>query len=191
MRITAGEARGRVLKTREGKATRPTDARARETLFNILGERVEGAAVLDLYAGSGAIALEALSRAAHSCVLVESNAVACRIIRENLKLLHYAERAEVWNTTVRTALTRLVVRQAGFDIVFADPPFIRAGEVEELCHALDNSAELLHNGNGKFDPILVLQHHRRDKPILSRFKAVQERRAGESVLSFFELITAK
>src|SRR4028119_593964 len=98
MRIHSGEARGRKLKTREGKGTRPTDARARETLFNIIGERVVDARVLDLYAGTGAIGLEALSRGAAECVFVEQNAGACRVIRENLRALDWSERTQVWQS---------------------------------------------------------------------------------------------
>ena len=125
MRIIGGEARGRVLKSREGNGTRPTDSQSREALFNILGERIVEANVLDLYAGTGAVGIEALSRGARSCTFVEQNALACRVIRDNLKLLGYGERTTVWNTGVRTALSRLVRNGAGFEFVFADPPFIR------------------------------------------------------------------
>lgn len=107
MRIHGGEARGRKLKTREGKGTRPTDARSRETLFNILGARVVGARVLDLYAGTGAIGLEALSQGAQSCLFVEQNAVACRVIRENLRVLGWHTRARVWQNAVKPALRRI------------------------------------------------------------------------------------
>ncbi len=108
MRIHGGEARGRKLKTREGKGTRPTDARSREMLFNILGERVVDARVLDLYAGTGAIGLEALSQGARSCLFVEQNAVACRVIRENLRVLKWHDRARVWQNAVKPALRRIV-----------------------------------------------------------------------------------
>lgn len=188
MRILAGEAKGRVLKTREGNGTRPTDSRSREMLFNIISDRVIDAKVLDLYAGTGSVGLEALSRGAASCTFIEQNNVACRVIRDNVKMLSYEERVEVWTANVRTGLSRLIGNNAGFDIVFADPPFVRQGELTELCQALDNSAELLHNGTGQFVPILVVQHHFKAVPVLSRFSLEQERRAGESILSFYQAI---
>lgn len=91
MRILAGESRGRLLKTVEGKGTRPTDSRSRETLFNLLGERVIEARFLDLYAGTGSVGLEALSRGADSCIFVEQNAGACRVIRENVRVLAFTK----------------------------------------------------------------------------------------------------
>src|SRR5437016_68472 len=107
MRIIAGEAAGKVLKSPTGKATRPTDSRSREALFNILGERVINARVLDLYAGTGALGLEALSRGAESCIFVEQNALACRCIRQNARSLGWPERVQVWESNVKSALHRL------------------------------------------------------------------------------------
>src|SRR5438067_1484477 len=137
MRIISGEARGRVLKTRSGQGTRPTDARAREMLFNILGDRVPDARFLDLYAGTGAVGLEALSRGAARCVFIEQNAVAVRAIRENVRVLGWQDRAQIWHATVKSALPRLVEAGEQFDIVFADPPFIRPEELRDLCNRLD------------------------------------------------------
>ena len=112
MRITAGHAKGRVFKTPEGSSTRPTDARTRETLFNIVGERVVDARVLDLYAGSGALGLEALSRGASWCHFVEQNPAACRLIRDNIQSLGFDENAIVWQTNIKSAVGRLLELQA-------------------------------------------------------------------------------
>ncbi|MDQ3813595.1 MAG: 16S rRNA (guanine(966)-N(2))-methyltransferase RsmD, partial [Armatimonadota bacterium] len=161
MRILAGEAKGRVLKTREGKGTRPTDARAREMLFNILGECVVGTRFLDLYAGSGAVGLEALSRGAGFCVFIEQNAGAARAIRENVRACGWQEQAQVWHTSVKSALRQLVDTGERFHIIFADPPFSRPQELEDLARRLDNSAELLHNVAGRRRGLLVVQHHRK------------------------------
>jgi 16S rRNA (guanine966-N2)-methyltransferase len=189
MRILAGEAKGRVLKSREGKGTRPTDSRAREALFNIIGERVINARVLDLYAGSGAVGLEALSRGGASCVFVEQNAAAVRAIRENLRVFGWMEKAQVWQATVKAALHRLRGSDARFDIIFADPPFTREDELKELAKALNESAALLHNQDGRFGGLLIIQHHRKARPRLaSCFEAVQQRRSGESLLSFYHVV---
>lgn len=213
MRIISGEAKGRVLKTRDGKGTRPTDARAREMLFNILGARVVGARFLDLYAGTGSVGLEALSRGASSCIFVEQNAVACAAIRQNIKMCGWNGRAQVWQSNVKTALKTLGDDGKSFEIVFADPPFGRPTELPELCARLDTVPRLLHNeeghGAGQDDgagasigaSVLVIQHHWKARPVFglplmphdaadwpeSPYAATQERRAGESVLSFFHL----
>ena len=187
MRIIGGTARGRAFKTREGNGTRPTDSRARETLFNMVAARVLEARVLDLYAGSGGLGLEALSRGAASCVFIEQNAVAARIIKENLKTLKF-EDAQVWTANVSTALQKLNESETGFDIIFADPPFSRATELVALCSMLDKCAGLLHNEAGHFSPLLVVQHHwKADLGDVSPFRLAQQRRVGESMFSFLEL----
>ncbi len=187
MRILAGEARGRTIKTREGNGTRPTDARSRETLFNIVGARTLDARVLDLYAGSGSLGLEALSRGASSCLFIEQNAQACRAIGDNIRALGWENRATIWQNSVQKSLTRLGEKQETFDLILADPPFDRATELPELCAALDNLPQLLHNGKKPFSGLLVIQHHWKAKLSLSdAYKRVQERRAGESMLVFLE-----
>jgi 16S rRNA (guanine966-N2)-methyltransferase len=198
MRIIAGDAKGRVLRTPGGKSTRPTDSRARETLFNILGERVLEARVLDLYAGSGAVGLEALSRGAKTCVFVEQNAGAADAIRTNLKTLGWDARAQVWNLSFKSALHRMSEKgeySGGFDIVFADPPFDEPREFEDLRKRVDILARLLHNV-GEFAEsiqaphagLAVIQHPQRASFTLAApFALWKARRSGHSCLSFFEL----
>lgn len=188
MRILSGEAKGRVLKTREGKGTRPTDARSREMLFNILGERVIGTRFLDLYAGSGSVGLEALSRGAEFCVFVEQNASAAHAIRQNIKLCGWKGRAEVWHTSMKSALHRLKTMQdvpdeaaqAHFDIVFADPPFTNLRELPALAARLDKCPQIVANPRG----LLIVQHHRKAEFQSQQFIIQQQRRAGESSLTF-------
>ena len=190
------------MKTREGKGTRPTDSRSREMLFNIIGPCVQGARFLDLYAGSGSVGLEALSRGAAFCVFVEQNAAAAQTIRDNLKTLNWRDRAQVWHTPLRSALRRLTELlqedenhpEARFDIVFADPPFTNPHELQDLAARLDNLPQLLHNGTGQkpleiainelCEPLLVVQHYRKETFRPARFTVWQERRAGESSLTF-------
>lgn len=188
MRILGGEARGRMLKTREGNGTRPTDARSRETLFNIVGARTVESRVLDLYAGSGSLGLEALSRGASSCLFVEQNAQACRAVGDNVRALGWENRATIWQNSVQKALLRLSEKGEIFDIIFADPPFDRASELPQLCASLDKAAQLLHNGKKPFCGLLVVQHHWKSEVRLSQsYFLAQQRRAGESQLSFFEM----
>jgi 16S rRNA (guanine966-N2)-methyltransferase len=121
MRVVAGTFGGRRLRAVPGRDTRPTSDRVREALFSIIGGRVEGARVLDLFAGTGALAIEALSRGADSAVLVEQAPQAVAVIRANLEDLGVGRRATVRRTRVESYLRSR--RDAPFDLVFLDPPY--------------------------------------------------------------------
>ena len=121
MRVVGGRLGGRRLRAVPGRETRPTGDRVREALFAILGGRVEGARVLDLFAGTGALAIEALSRGASSAVLVEQAAPAVEVIRANLDALGLAERCRVRRTRAETYLR--TQRDGPFDLVLLDPPY--------------------------------------------------------------------
>ncbi len=123
MRVVAGEFKGRPLMAVPGRATRPTSDRVREALFSVLGERVEGAWVLDLFAGTGALAIEALSRGARGAVLVEQAAGAAAVIRANLGALGLEGVATVRRTRAETYLRGPALRDGPFDLVFLDPPY--------------------------------------------------------------------
>ncbi len=123
MRIVGGSARGRKIMAPRGRATRPTLDHIREALFNILGARVEGAHVLDLFAGTGAMGIEALSRGAEHCVFVESSPAALKLITSNLKDLDLADRATISSGDVFRQATRLRRRGEIFDIAIAAPPY--------------------------------------------------------------------
>ncbi len=120
MRIIAGRFRGRKLKAPRGLVTRPVLAMVREALFNVMGD-MDGLRVLDLYAGTGAVGIEALSRGAISLVLIESGYKQCRIIRENLDMV--GKDAVVIQSDVLKALEKLQKEGNTFDFIFADPPY--------------------------------------------------------------------
>lgn len=122
MRVIAGTARSMPLKTVKGMDTRPTTDKTKETLFNILQSDVPECRFLDLFSGSGAIAIEALSRGAAHAVLVEQSLKAAECIRENLTFTKVADRAELQKCDVLTALHRME-GQKPFDIIFMDPPY--------------------------------------------------------------------
>ncbi|MCM1468391.1 MAG: 16S rRNA (guanine(966)-N(2))-methyltransferase RsmD [Alistipes sp.] len=127
MRVIAGTARSLKLKTIEGQDTRPTTDRIKETLFNMLQPDIPGASFLDLFSGSGAIAIEALSRGALEAVLVENSRAACACIRENLEHTRLAHKALLLECDCVTALSRLIGHKP-FDIIFMDPPYGKAYE---------------------------------------------------------------
>jgi len=183
MRIIAGEFRGRELVTPSGDATRPTAARAREALFSILSD-VSDAQVLDLYAGSGALGFESLSRGATRAVFVESSKAAQRAIRMNLVNLGLEARATLLPLRAEAALKALE-RLAPFSLVFADPPWADVQSAWELLDKLASSSLLQPAAR------LVLEHAARKPPLPkdgSRLIAVDTRRWGDTAVTIFELI---
>lgn len=139
MRIITGMARGARLKAPKGLRTRPTADRVKESLFSILGDRVRGARVLDLFAGTGSLGLEALSRGASSAVFVDRATIA--LVRENAVHTHLFARAQFFSQDVFLALSRLKAVGETFDLVFCDPPY-EAGLWQRVLLALDTSSLL-------------------------------------------------
>lgn len=138
MRVIAGSAKRLLLKTVDGMDTRPTTDRIKETLFNILQPELYDCAFLDLFSGSGAIGIEALSRGAALAVFVEQNRQAVECIRENLKTTHLEDKAAVMSCDVLTALKRLEERKSVFKFIFMDPPYGQLHEktvLEYLSHS--------------------------------------------------------
>jgi len=172
VRVLAGRWKGRRLDA--GSGARPTSSRARGALFDILGERVGGSRVLDLYAGSGAVGIEAVSRGARSAVLVETDAAP---VRRAIERLGGAGEVEVLDRPVREALAVLVRLGERFDLVFVDPPYAEASDAAELARC----ADLLAPGG-----LLVLQQDaRREEPSIERLERLDRRAYGRNVFLFF------
>jgi 16S rRNA (guanine(966)-N(2))-methyltransferase RsmD len=172
MRVIAGEFRSRRLKSIPGLATRPTPDRLRETLFDILGSRVEGAVFLDAYAGTGAVGIEALSRGAARAIFIERSKGAEKVLRENVASLAIGDRAVV----VLGAAASLIPRyQAG--IVFLDPPYDRESEYGAVLQLL-----------GENPPELVIAQHSVRLELADSYGRLRRTRVvkqGDNALSFF------
>lgn len=138
MRVIAGTARSMPLKTVKGLDVRPTTDKTKETLFNILQADIPDCRFLDLFSGSGAIAIEALSRGAAYAVLVEQSREAARCIQDNLMFTKMADRAEVQKCDVLTALRRME-GQKPFDVIFMDPPYDQELEQKVLACLADST----------------------------------------------------
>ncbi|MCY3986437.1 MAG: 16S rRNA (guanine(966)-N(2))-methyltransferase RsmD [Candidatus Dadabacteria bacterium] len=123
MRVLAGKSKGKRLKVPGSKSLRPTSSRIKKSMFDILGPKVTEARVLDLFAGSGSLGIEALSLGAAFCVFVEKNLSTAEVIDHNLHLCGYRERSRILNFDFRKALSILSAENRGFDIVFVDPPY--------------------------------------------------------------------
>ena len=195
MRIIAGKYRGRKLKTPSSLQTRPTSDRLRETVFNILAPRINGARFLDLCAGSGAVGIEALSRGAAHATFVDRSRKMYALIETNLKALEIDEdEVYVVNSEAQAFMHKcakkqtkpsltvgLLPRFAPFDIVFFDPPYAMDYEAV-LDYIGEHSAELL-TENG----VVIVEHHRK-KGLKEEFGALRRHRMlkqGDSCLSFY------
>jgi 16S rRNA (guanine966-N2)-methyltransferase len=178
LRIVGGEARGRPLRAVPGSTTRPTADRVRQSLFDLLGQRMDGLAVLDLYAGTGAMALEALSRGATSAVLIEADARACAAIFHNVATLGYENRVEVLRADLPGAFARIHGRR--FGLVFSDPPYALKAAQATLAALIDH--QLLAPGAR-----MVLEMGR-DEPTpapLEPASLLDERRYGDTRVAVF------
>lgn len=139
MRVIAGKARRLQLKSIEGLATRPTQDRTKETLFNVLQPSIEGAVFLDLFSGSGAIGIEALSRDAKEAYFVENQRKACECIKENLNHTKLMDHAHLLSKDVMAAISWLEDQGTSFDIIFMDPPYDKELE-KDVLYRLDGSS---------------------------------------------------
>ncbi len=135
VRIVAGSRRGRYIKVPQKHTVRPTSDMVRQAVFNVLGP-IGDLAVLDLFAGSGALGLEALSRGARSCLFVESDPTVARILSDNIVSLEYEAAAKIVVADYKKALERLVTAGTCFDLLFVDPPYRILEEVEGVLSVL-------------------------------------------------------
>ncbi len=179
MRIIAGEARSRIIEAPKGRDTRPTLDRVRENLFNIIRGHVPGAAVLDLFAGSGALSLEALSRGAARAVMVDRDREAHRVERLNAERLGYGDRAEILLCDWQKALASLRDRSERFDLVFLDPPYAMgdlSGVTEGLLPLLSEDA-------------LIVTEHQAGRPyqVSPRLEETDARHWGYAGVTLYRL----
>jgi 16S rRNA (guanine966-N2)-methyltransferase len=191
MRVIGGTYRSRRLIAPRGLATRPTSDRLRETLFNILATRIEGAVFADLYAGSGAVGIEALSRGARLVYFVDNAAPAVAAIRENLAALEIRSGFKIESGSVSGALRRLSKSSpdAGTDercaIIFLDPPYAAADAYARTLTSIGEHADSLLTPSG----IVVAEHGRKMQPPLAahygplqRYRVLEQ---GDAGLSFY------
>ena len=182
MRVIAGTYKSRILKSLKGLSLRPTSDRLRETLFNVLAPHISGSRFVDLFAGTGAIGVEALSRGAAEAVFIENHAPSVALIKKNLESLGITKDATILAADALRGLAQLAAgKSPGYDIVFLDPPYAAAADYFRVLEFL-GTADLLAPGG------LVVSEHRRsfDLPeaagTLSRFRVLKQ---GDAALSFY------
>lgn len=186
MRVIAGKFRSRQLKGPGGMRMRPTSDRLRETLFNVLGPTVKDSYFFDLYAGTGAIGIEAISRGAREVIFVESHAKSARLIRENLAALSVMGGAEVLDVPMERALEKLATRRLLADFIFLDPPYNEPDEYMETLEFLDASHLVAPEG------IVIAEHDRKlELPeFFTRLERTRLLEQGDAALSFYRLAVA-
>ena len=176
MRVIAGSLKGRRLKTPTWDGLRPTSDKLRETLFNVLGQRLDGAAVLDGYAGTGAVGIEAISRGAGRVTFIDRDRRAVGLITENLRLCGVGAGYTIEHGDVGAVLARLPVDQR-FDVVVLDPPY----DLGNLGDVLDAAGRRLGPGG-----ILVLERASRTEPdVPTSLIRMRDIRSGDSALTLF------
>ena len=186
MRIVAGQFRSRALKSPGKLRLRPTSDRLRETLFDILGPTIEDSLFVDVYAGPGAVGIEALSRGAREVIFIEQHSAAVALIRKNLERLGVAAGVEILAMDALRGLELLASRHALADFVFLDPPYKEAGEYERVLDFLDSAHLLAPAGR------TIVEHNRRTElperlMRLERSRVVEQ---GDAALSFYRLAMA-
>ncbi|MFF2445966.1 16S rRNA (guanine(966)-N(2))-methyltransferase RsmD [Neobacillus sp. NPDC058068] len=151
MRVVSGVCKGRPLKAVPGNSTRPTTDKVKEALFNMIGPYFDGGIGLDLFAGSGGLGLEALSRGMEKVIFVDRDAKAIQVIHENIQVCRFEEQTEVYRNDADRALKALIKREMSFDYIFLDPPY-KLQQLVSLMEKIDNHDLVKPNG------IIVCEH---------------------------------
>lgn len=158
MRVISGTARGTKLETIESVSTRPTLDRVKESLFNIIKDKIDEATILDIFSGSGAIAIEFLSRGCKKAVLCDQSEQAIKVINRNLEKTHLEKNAIVINSDYKKCLQKLSDKKEKFDVIFIDPPY----KADMACNAVDMvlALKLL-----KEDGIIIIETDEQEREI--------------------------
>jgi 16S rRNA (guanine966-N2)-methyltransferase len=183
MRIIGGEFKGKKLASFRGTATRPTADHLRESIFNIRASDIQGAIVLDLFAGTGALGLEALSRGAAAAVFIDSEIPAVKIIEKNIESCRVRDRSRVIRWDIRRNLNCFPPAVPVFDLVFMDPPY-NADLINPALRHLINRGVLINNAS------LIIEHASTE-PIASGiagFELTDQRTYGKTVVSFLRTV---
>lgn len=182
MRVISGERKGTRLKAVPGTATRPTTDKVKESLFNIIGPYFSGGKALDLYAGSGGLGIEALSRGCDEAIFVDRQPKAVQTIQENLRATHYEVKGKVYRQDAKAVLEQLKAQQEQFKLIFMDPPY-HAEEHVAFLQLIDESDLLIDIG-------VVVCEHGSDVMLperVGRFERIKEQRYSDVItISFYE-----
>ena len=186
MRVISGKAKGIRLSSLDSKRTRPILDQVKESLFNILGDSIVDSNVIDMFAGTGSLGIEALSRGAKKCLFVDNNIQSIQVIKKKLQNTKFLNRAAILKKNTFTLLEFLIKNNTKFDIILVAPPYklidLDYKDREKIFSLLEQCAQIL-NKTG----IIVLQHHKRqivNQEHFRQLKIVDQRRYGNTCLTF-------
>lgn len=180
LRVISGSAKGHKLKTINGMTTRPTSDKVKGSIFNILASHIPGAAVLDVFGGTGSLGIEALSRGAESAVFFDKSTECCGVIRENLAHTKLTEQARVFHTDYAAGIAKMHAEGKKFDIIFLDPPYHK-NFIQETLKILVNNDIIGDDG------ILIAEHSSSDilPEAFGNLVAVDSRKYGDTTVTFY------
>jgi 16S rRNA (guanine966-N2)-methyltransferase len=183
MRIVAGKNKGNILKSPKDLSIRPTSQKVREALFDILGPDIEETYFLDLFAGTGAVGIEALSRGAKKAIFIEKETKCIKIIKENIEKTKNSQNAIVYKIDFSVGLKLLSKKDYPLDYIFLDPPYSK-GLVNISLLEISNLLRLRKNG------WIIAQHYKKEKVMenLNDLRLFDQRRYGECYLSFYKYV---
>ena len=177
MRVIAGTARGIKLKAPTGFSVRPTADRVKEALFSILGHRVIEAFFLDLYAGSGAIGIEALSRGASFCIFVDYKKENIMLIKENLAKTNLAQNTRLMMANVKKAVDDFALEKIKADLVYLDPPYHNT-DISPLVQTIFSRGIIADHG------LLIVEHAYNNQKWANDFSGIRQKKYGDTCLTF-------
>ena len=189
MRIISGKARGTKIQTIESETTRPTLDRVKESLFNIIQNKIQGTNVLDLFSGSGALGIESLSRGANLAIFCDCNSEATKVIKQNLTKTKLQDKAIIYNEDYKKCIIDLKKKKLKFDVIFLDPPY-------KLDLAIDSLKLIIENDLLNENAIIIIETDQKDRDkkeiqeIKDKYKVdiFDERKYGRANLIFVRKI---
>ena len=182
MRVIAGEAKGTRLKSPSGLNIRPTADRVKEALFSIISPNLADAVFVDLFAGSGAIGIEALSRGAERCIFVDKNKKSISLIQKNLAITKFEKRSRVICADIKKAIKQFEENELKANIIFLDPPYNYV-DLQNIVRSILNSNILKENG------LVIVEHDRSNIKWTDSFGVTKQKKYGDTYLTFFYLKT--
>ncbi|WCN39045.1 16S rRNA (guanine(966)-N(2))-methyltransferase RsmD [Aneurinibacillus uraniidurans] len=180
MRVVSGSKKGHPLQAVSGKGTRPTVDKVKESIFNMIGPYFDGGLALDLYAGTGGLGIEALSRGVERCIFIDANRKAVSVVYKNLDATGLRDQAEVYCNDANRALNALAKRELVFDLVFLDPPYAEQKIESQL--GIMNDHGLLASG-----ALIVAEHDAKDKMCeqIADIVKIRETTYGQTVITIY------
>lgn len=180
MRVITGSAKGRKLLSPQGERVRPTTDRIKEALFNIIGENIKNSILIDCFAGTGNIGVEALSRGAKKCYFIDNDFKSIEIIHNNLELTNLKKNAIIMNSNVSNALKKIEIKKEKVDFVFLDPPYLQ----EYINPTMKSLSE---NNILKQNNWIIIEHSKKEhlEEQYGKIKCFRQQVYGNTSLSFY------